>query len=73
MIFAKTGPRDERFQWRNISFSLEKPRDVDSVNPAADLHRIKRSTGNNTPPNKSDYVREALEDLVTLSLNIKIK
>ena len=43
---------------------------ADSVNPAADLQRIKRSTGNNTPSNKSDYMREALEDLVTLSLNI---
>ena len=57
-----------------ISFSLENPAGLDSVkyggNAAAELHRIKRSSGNNTPSNKSDYMREALEDLVTLSLNI---
>ena len=47
---------------------------MDSVkhegNAATDLHRIKRSTSNNTPSNKTDYMKEALEDLVTLSLNI---
>ena len=40
------------------------------ANTAADLHRIKRSSGSETPSNKSAYMREALEDLVTLSLNI---
>ena len=39
-------------------------------NTAADLHRIKRSSGSDTPSNKTAYMREALEDLVTLSLNI---
>ena len=47
---------------------------MDSVkhggNAATDLHRIKRSTSNNTPSNKTDYMKEALEDLVTLSLSI---
>ena len=39
-------------------------------NTAADLDRIKRSSGSDTPSNKTTYMREALEDLVTLSLNI---
>ena len=34
------------------------------------MHRTKRSSGSNTASNKSAYMREALEDLVTLSLNI---
>ena len=40
------------------------------VDTAADLQRIKRSSGSDTPSNKSAYMKEALEDLVTLSLNI---
>ena len=40
------------------------------VNTVADLNRIKRSSGSNTASNKSAYTREALEDLITLSLNI---
>ena len=40
------------------------------INTTADLHRIKRRSGSNTASNKSAYMREALEDLVTLSLTI---